>query len=51
MYKCSDYCLNLEDASSSALAVVWNTLDKMKSFFINSPERGLHMEVAEKERY
>ena len=46
-------CLNLVIASSCALPVVRNTLDKMKStvyFFINSPKReSLLMEVAEKE--
>ena len=50
---CSGHCLNLVIASSCALPVVRNTLDKMKStvyFFINSPKReSLLMEVAEKE--
>ena len=50
---CSGHCLNLVIASSCALPVVRNTLDKMKStvyFFINSPKReSLLIEVAEKE--
>ena len=50
---CSGHCLNLVIASSCALPVVRNTLDKMKStvyYFNSSPKReSLLIEVAEKE--
>ena len=52
---CSGHCLNLVIASSCALPVVHNTLDKMKStvnFLINSFKReNLLMEVAKKEAH
>ena len=49
---CSGHCLNLVIASSGALPVVRNTLDKMKSTVTTLtvvPKESLLIEVAEKE--